>query len=551
MKKYFILAAVAAISILAASCSKEEKSMQVFKATAEQAAENGKISLSGLSLRWSAGDQISVYDNSSNAGIYALSSGEGTANGEFAYSSGSSVSAAPYSAVYPASIRTGAATVSLPEVQHSADGSLQELPMYAVGDDMDLKFHHLCGVVRFRLSASSAVSVSRIAVATDCNTNGAATISGSGSSVTLSTPSGSNVTTLSCEYGQSISSGHDFYMYLPAGTYSTFRILLTAADGSICSKSANTGITIERGKITTITLSNLTFTAHRFSTTSGSVVFSPGNLQYQASTGTWRFASNQWGIVGSQSAMVSDLYGNVTGSDNANISSSYSGWIDLFGWGTSGYHNSADSYNTSYYPYSTSASVVNYSYNYYGYGPSTNMTDPTITGTSAEYDWGVYNAIRNGGNSPSQWHTLSIDDWSAVMFNRSATTRYAKAQIAGNINGVIVFPDDYVHPDGVAALNSVNTSNADYTTNAYSLFDWFKMEAAGAVFLPAAGSRTWARDVNVEVYNVGLFGVYWTTTTTTYYGAYEATCLYFNSINLAKDYYTERYRGLSVRLVRD
>ena len=49
------------------------------------------------------------------------------------------------------------------------------------------------------------------------------------------------------------------------------------------------------------------------------VQFSQGNLQYQASTNTWRFAEYQW---------------NYIGNDNSNISSSYSGWIDLFGWGT-------------------------------------------------------------------------------------------------------------------------------------------------------------------------------------------------------------------------
>ena len=49
------------------------------------------------------------------------------------------------------------------------------------------------------------------------------------------------------------------------------------------------------------------------------VYFSQGNLQYQASTDTWRFAEHQYDYVGS---------------DNRSISSTYSGWIDLFGWGT-------------------------------------------------------------------------------------------------------------------------------------------------------------------------------------------------------------------------
>lgn len=49
------------------------------------------------------------------------------------------------------------------------------------------------------------------------------------------------------------------------------------------------------------------------------VYFSKGNLQYQASTKTWRFAKHQWDFIGSS---------------NKNISPDYEGWIDLFGWGT-------------------------------------------------------------------------------------------------------------------------------------------------------------------------------------------------------------------------
>ena len=52
------------------------------------------------------------------------------------------------------------------------------------------------------------------------------------------------------------------------------------------------------------------------------VKFSQGNLQYQASTKTWRFAEHQWDIIGK---------------NNMYISKKYSGWIDLFGWSTSGF----------------------------------------------------------------------------------------------------------------------------------------------------------------------------------------------------------------------
>ena len=53
--------------------------------------------------------------------------------------------------------------------------------------------------------------------------------------------------------------------------------------------------------------------------------FSQGNLQYQPSTATWRFALHQYDCIGDE---------------NSNISADYDGWIDLFGWGTSGYNES-------------------------------------------------------------------------------------------------------------------------------------------------------------------------------------------------------------------
>lgn len=49
------------------------------------------------------------------------------------------------------------------------------------------------------------------------------------------------------------------------------------------------------------------------------VTFAPGNLQFQATSGTYRFAPEQYEIIGQ---------------GNENISQHYDGWIDLFGWGT-------------------------------------------------------------------------------------------------------------------------------------------------------------------------------------------------------------------------
>ena len=178
------------------------------------------------------------------------------------------------------------------------------------------------------------------------------------------------------------------------------------------------------------------------------VFFSKGNLQYQASTGTWRFAEHQYDIIGSA---------------NSNISSTYSGWIDLFGWGTSGY--------SSMNPYSTSGYYDN----------STNG----IAGTN--YDWGVYNPISNGGNQGDQWRTLTIDEWYYLLFTRTTLSgiRYAKAKVH-NVNGLVLLPDDWNAT--TYAFSNTNTPNAANQT--ISDANWGAIEAVGAVFLPEAGYRS-------------------------------------------------------------
>lgn len=273
-----------------------------------------------------------------------------------------------------------------------------------------------------------------------------------------------------------------------------------------------------------------------FSVGSGKkVYFSQGNLQYQASTNTWRFATNQYDYIGDA---------------NSNISQTYSGWIDLFGWGTSGYHDSSDPYNVNYQPWSTSTAAVNETYNKYGYGPSTNMPSTNLTGSSAQYDWGVHNTI---SNTTGQWRTLtggSSGEWVYIFNTRSASTvngvsnaRYAKAKVA-NAQGVILFPDSYVHPSGVAQPVGINeTGNAGWNGNDYSASDFALMQTAGAVFLPAAGYRK-----GTSVYYVGSDGNYWSAS---YNGSYDACDVGFCDSNLgANSYPGLRYGGQSVRLVR-
>lgn len=229
------------------------------------------------------------------------------------------------------------------------------------------------------------------------------------------------------------------------------------------------------------------------------VYFSKGNLQWSATgggttstthatadgvgDGTWRFAENQWDFVGDAN------YGNVYGvggdltvkCNNLNSSSTYQGWQDTFQLGTSGYDGKVPYWSNNY------------------------VTGIDIANTN--YDYGVYNAISNGGNQVGLWRMLTKDEWVYLINTRTTTSgiRYAKAKV-NNLNGLIIVPDTW--DSSIYTLNSTNTANAAFSTNTITLTDWVNiLEANGCVFIFAGGNRDNARIPNL---GVGLF--YFSTT---------------------------------------
>lgn len=79
------------------------------------------------------------------------------------------------------------------------------------------------------------------------------------------------------------------------------------------------------------------------------VRFAKGNLQYNAKSNTWRFAETQWSMVG-ESDFLGNVFENGIQCSNDSVSPTYGGWIDLFGWGTSGWNSGANCFE----PWSTS-----------------------------------------------------------------------------------------------------------------------------------------------------------------------------------------------------
>lgn len=230
------------------------------------------------------------------------------------------------------------------------------------------------------------------------------------------------------------------------------------------------------------------------------VRFSMGNLQFNAKKYEFRFAEHQYDIIGK---------------DNEKIARNYDGWIDLFGYGTSGYLGCE--------PYETSDDVKEY---------------PNQDIANTNYDWGVYNPISNGGNKEGLWRTLTKEEWEYLLRKRSNAERlHIKARVNG-VNGRLLLPDGfYDHPVRIP----IDGTASDYDTNSYDLTQWATLEAAGVVFLPCAGYR-----VRIII------------SSSTYVDSY---CCYWSSSNASNDYVWMiygsgldtilRYMGYSVRLVQD
>lgn len=259
------------------------------------------------------------------------------------------------------------------------------------------------------------------------------------------------------------------------------------------------------------------------------VVFSKGNLQWSynngathavngggTASGTWRFAEHQYDIVGA---------------DNGKISATYLGWIDLFGWGTSGYDNKN--------PYTRSTTNSNY------------CGSSTLENTY--FDWGYYNAISNGGNKSGVWRTIKASDFEYIINTRPSATingisnaKYAKATV-NNIKGLILFCDGYAHPDSVSppVVNSINNTTASFGSNNYTVDAWNKMELSGAVFLPCAGYR----DGSTYSNSGQAFAYYWTANYNKNNSEQARFIACTNSAFVVTEF--NKCRGVAVRLVKD
>ncbi len=539
-KLYFLLAGMALLGCVLAvsSCQKENdregipEGAVLITAEGFGGMEGDKTSVSAESVVWENGDRVSL-----NGAHYTV-----TVSGNKAYVSGFSSPDGPFRGIYPAGLTAGTQTVTAPsqyESHYNNGRQVLHLPMLAMaGARADaIRFRHATAAVRVLVKNSLNVDVvvTGVSVSSEggqlCGTRGVTLGVG-----TLAVAAQSDEDAIADEDKQVsvlltdspllAHGGSDIlevqvpilpvaegdmtitvYAHMAGAAPSARNFTFTHTDSHPelarnVMMTARVNLSTDGGRTTEDTKGRFSVGANRW------VVFAHGNLQFNAGTSTFRFAPEQYDIIGD---------------GNSNVASSYSGWIDLMGWGTSGYQGSN--------PWLSTTNVTDY-------GPTTGDIATT------QYDWGVHNAIEKAG-AAGTWRTLTSSEWDYLLNDRSVAKRFAKVALSVDgttVNGLALFPDDYNVADGLRC----NQPNLGYEgqggSNMLSLRQWQQMEAEGAVFLPAAGYRA-----GTSPTEVGGTGYYWSSSRV----VGSARALRFADDNLVFDSSPAVYYGNAVRLCSD
>ena len=502
MKKIFFLIASA---LLIASCSSEKEELSTPFQAGQEVILNASIAdnnatpagpqrvsgvdsnpgtISGtITLTWDEDDQIQVTVGGQSA-VFTLCSGAGSATGSFTGTMPAAGSS--YQVVYPADYNENVLTTQT-YVPNGFDKGLMKMSTKSAGT-IDGGFSLSADNALLGLQLTGDQSVGKIVLTNSAN---------------------SKTYTLNCSDVALTSDVKVFYIVVPAGEW---------ANGFAVDVYANDGRKIESFMGSRVIFSSTSAMLMPKRAVGGfsvsatkKVTFSPGNLQYTKSTNTWSFAQNQWDYIGTDNVTGSSVTSDPTDGDSKN-GTALADKIDLFGWSTS----------TTNFGVSTSTSSSDYSGSF--------------------VDWGT-NKI--GNDVPNTWRTLNYDEWKYLLDTRpNASSLKGVAQVNG-VNGLILLPDNWTSPAGVTFKSGFHNSNgaeyyADYQT--FNAADWSKFEAAGAVFLPAAGNRDGSR-----VGHVQYSGDYRSATESNVDNAY---CLYFYSDAASMSDFC-RNDGHSVRLVKD
>lgn len=552
MKKNLIYSTIimVATTLMAVSCQKDQ-STNNFGARLEQV-NSSKVSIEDIDANNSYPRFFSQSENIRiNGGTYTIqySGDEAQINGV----TSDEGTTRKYTAFYPASlvgdanVRDGQITVTLPAVQNYVEvGGKQDvaLPMAAVieGSGNIFNFYNLCSLLKVKVhnGTSAAFTVRAIQVAASAsNICGTATVTPTGSANDFLTVTNGQKSVTLAGINKSVAANSDayFYVILPKiSTNNTFSFRIYTNSGRRVLQMTGSGVQLPRNTIADIQLNVNTITPEGFSTTSTRQVdIAPGNLQYQGSTGSYRFAPNEWEVIG-------NAVGNTTAQNDGRATQS--AWIDLMSWGTSG--------ATLRYL------GTNYTLNPdYLYGYDTHFPSDDINGSN--YDWGQRNAI--GDDPANTWRTPTKPEWDYLFNTRTMLSysggtvpRYRFCTLAG-VNGMLIFPDNFqpMTSDEISLMNA----------SAITAAQWPTLKELGCAFLPVTGIRSVGgsgtrHTATVEETNVGH---YWSSSRSTLGLGTQASSVWFGTgwhdiTNYGSNYGldaadgTQQHKGCAVRLVK-
>ena len=389
----------------------------------------------------------------------------------------------PFTAYYPATYNG----TDWPTSQTYSEGNITGSPMTAevVKGAESLSFKNAGGILRLTVKGTATIK-----------------------SITVSATNLLNDITLNCGNGVTLNEdGTVFHIAMPEGNHSGVSIYFRATDDNYCFKKLKQDTTLDiiKSQITpasfTVSFPSSDSTAPLtgvFSVSaSKQVCFSKGNLRYS------RNNSGKWSFFDKQYKCGPDSY----------VGHEYE--ISLFTWG-----------------YNATNSIVSN-------GNSANNVSITSGNLSSAQDWG---SVIADGNA---WRTLTSDEWHYLFVDRpDAADKCGYATVDGK-KGLIILPDEFTDPKKNGGSGAfVPGATTGYNANVYSLGgNWEAMEAAGAVFLPAAGRRS-----SNSIAYVGDYGCYWSSSAKDSDYAYYVE---FYSSNVGAAAQCNRGLGCSVRLVED
>lgn len=464
-------------------------------------------------VKWNENDKIWVTDGTKDD-TFTLTDGEDTPKGVFTEDNEKGISG-NIEAFYPASLKTDNGYV-WPVTQTNN----QVAPMYAkqaisgTGAET-VNFSCLGAMLQIVFNTTIPNIVLKSIEIKDGTKplSGEFTVDSDGKAV-IPADNAASITLDLGEEGKILGKGANyFYIAIPAGNYEDLTLTFTGTDDGYFLMTGGK-LDVQRNTVGRLTLTGSKYHPDIlpgvFTVSAGDdevegtaddvkVRFSPGNLRYDVESGIWSFFRNQYDC------------------GPATYAEGHDKEISLFTWG-----------------YGSWSTV-----------PDTQEYVPGVVGgqvLSRSQDWGSRLA---GGNV---WRTLSVDEVEYLFKEKS---RIGRAVVCG-MNGDIIIPDTFIDPEtnrGSCAFVPFTKSEIEfgYEDNIYSSeSDWSAMESAGAVFFPAAGSRT--KD---EIKLFGQMGTFWTTTSNRLDNPARANRAHMNSSKTAWTLIADKSVGHSVRLVTD